>query len=102
MSATLKLFKKTQTWQADAATTPMTKPMVVETTAPPARSARLLERSENRDNLTLPPHSLGRRESARLYYASTCEAQRYQKDRPILQDNGMEMAPDFNFVRSDN
>ena len=45
MSATLKLFKKAQTWQADPATLSMTKPLVVETAAPPARSAEIPKRS---------------------------------------------------------
>ena len=60
MPATLNLFRKSaeDTWQADAATLPMSKPVVVETTD--------------------------------------------SHDLPILQDNGMKMAPDYKFVRSNN
>ena len=73
MSVTLKLFKKPppESQQADAVIIPMAKPVVFETTAPPAR---LHERGECRDTKN---------------NASPCKAQRYQKDRQILRDNGV-------------
>jgi hypothetical protein len=80
MPATLKLFKKAPETasQADAATLPKTNPVVVETTAPPAR---LDERSDvQRERIAT-------------------EAQRHQKVRQSLQDNSRETD---RFVRSNN
>lgn len=108
MPATLKLFKKAsqETWQADAATLPISKPAVVETTAPrPGPVAQAPARAEETHNEACAEKPNCRepfRNAEKDENASTCEAQRYQKDRPILQDNGMEMAPDYNFVRSNN
>jgi len=121
MSATLKLFKKAQARQVDAATIPATKPVIPETPDPSARlhEPRLREHlrsaekdenaSEETNNNASPrpvalalarPEKLNNHERSEVQreYSAT-EAQGYQKDRQILQGDSIKMD---RFVRSSN